>query len=136
MAFFNLNKVILGGRLTATPELKTTTNGTLVTSFSIAVNRKYSKDQNQPQSDFINCVAWKNTAEFISKYFNKGSSICVEGSIQTRVYEDNNGNKKYVTEVIVDQAHFVDAKAETVDIDKEETPVDFEAIGADQDLPF
>lgn len=136
MAFFNLNKVILGGRLTATPELKTTTNGTLVTSFSIAVNRKYTKDQAQPQSDFINCVAWKNTAEFISKYFNKGSSICVEGNLQTRVYEDNKGNKKYVTEVIVENAYFVDSKSENVDIDKEEVPIEFETIGADQDLPF
>ena len=136
MAFFNLNKVILGGRLTAAPELKTTTNGTLVTSFSIAVNRKYTKDQAQPQSDFINCVAWKNTAEFISKYFNKGSSICVEGNLQTRVYEDNKGNKKHVTEVIVEQAYFVDSKSENVDIDKEEVPVEFEPIGADQDLTF
>ena len=136
MANFNLNKVILGGRLTATPELKTTTNGTLVTSFSIAVNRKYTKDQAQPQSDFINCVAWKNTAEFISKYFNKGSSICVEGNLQTRVYEDNKGNKKYVTEVIVENAYFVDSKSENVDIDKEEVPIEFETIGADQDLPF
>ena len=136
MAFFNLNKVILGGRLTAAPELKTTTNGTLVTSFSIAVNRKYTKDQAQPQSDFINCVAWKNTAEFISKYFNKGSSICVEGNLQTRVYDDNKGNKKYVTEVIVEQAYFVDSKSENVDIDKEEAPIEFEVIGADQELPF
>lgn len=136
MANFNLNKVILGGRLTEKPELKTTPNGVVVTTFSLAVNRKYNKDQEQQQADFINCVAWRNTAEFICKYFDKGSSICVEGNLQTRVYEDNNGNKKYVTEVLVENAYFVDSKAENVDIHKEEAPIEFETICADQELPF
>lgn len=137
MANFNLNKVILGGRLTSDPELKSTTSGTLVTQFSIAVNRKYSKEQQQ--TDFINCVAWKGTAEFISKYFKKGSSICVTGNIQVRSFNDNQGNKRYATEVIVEEANFVDGKN---DVDKLEPAyvssedVDFETISPDLDLPF
>lgn len=112
MANFNLNKVILGGRLTADVELKQTPQGVSVSTFSIAVNRRTSKDQEQ-QADFINCQAWRNTAEFISKYFKKGSSICVSGSIQTRTWIDKNGQNRYATEVIVDEAYFVDAKADT-----------------------
>ena len=111
MANLNLNKVILGGRLTADVELKGTPTGVSVCSFSLAVNRKHSKDSEQ-QTDFINCVAWRNTAEFISKYFHKGSSICVTGSIQTRNWTDNNGQKRYATEVVVDEAHFVDSRNE------------------------
>ena len=111
MANFNLNKVILGGRITDNLELKTTPSGVSVTAFSIAVNRKYTKDQQQ-QADFINCVAWRNTAEFITRYFQKGSSICLIGSLQTRNYTDSNGNKRYITEVIVDEANFVDSRNE------------------------
>ncbi len=110
MANLNLNKVILGGKLTANPEIKTTPSGTPVTQFSVAVNRR-SKD-NEQQADFINCVAWKNTAEFISKYFRKGSSICVTGRIQTRSWKDQNGQNRYATEVIVEEAMFVDSKNE------------------------
>ena len=110
MANFNFNKVILGGRLTADPELRQTPNGIQVTSFSIAVNRKSSGEQSV--ADFINCVAWRSTAEFISRYFRKGSSICVVGSIQTRTWTDQQGQKRYATEVIVDEASFVDAKGE------------------------
>lgn len=117
MANFNLNKVILGGRLTANPELKQTPSGTMVLSFSIAVNRKYvPKNEDgtsgQAQADFINCVAWRQQAEFISRYFHKGSSICVVGNIQTRNYTDQQGNKRYVTEVVVDEVYFVDSKSE------------------------
>jgi single-strand DNA-binding protein len=111
MANFNFNKVILGGRLTADVELKGTPSGVSVCSFSLAVNRKYSKDS-EAQTDFINCVAWRNTAEFISKYFKKGSSLCVVGSVQTRNWTDNNGQKRYATEIVVDEALFVDSKTE------------------------
>lgn len=111
MANLNLNKVILGGRLTADVELKQTPSGVPVCSFSLAVNRKHSKDSEQ-QTDFINCVAWRNTAEFISKYFHKGSSLCAIGSVQTRSWTDNNGQKRYATEVVVDEALFVDSKNE------------------------
>ncbi|MBQ6788811.1 MAG: single-stranded DNA-binding protein [Clostridia bacterium] len=113
MANFNFNKVILGGRLTADPELKTTPNGTVVTSFTIAVNRRFGgKNGEEAQADFINVTAWRQTAEFITRYFRKASSICVVGSIQTRSWTDQQGNKRYATEVVADEAMFVDAKNE------------------------
>ena len=114
MANFNFNKVILGGRLTGDPELKTTQSGISVTSFSVAVNRRYSgaADQ-QPQADFINVVAWRQKAEFVSRYFRKGSSICVVGSLQTRSWTDRNGQKRYATEVVADEINFVDSKGES-----------------------
>lgn len=111
MANFSFNKVILGGRLTSDVELKQTTSGVSVCSFGIAVNRKYAKDGEQ-QADFINCQAWRGTAEFISKYFRKGSSLCVTGSIQVRKWQDNQGNNRYATEVVVDEAMFVDSRNE------------------------
>lgn len=110
-ANFNFNKSIIGGRLTADPELKTTTNGISVTSFTIAVNRK-AKSGDKPQTDFIKCQAWRQTAELISRYFKKGSSICVTGGIQTRSWTDNNGAKQYATEVVVDELYFVDSKSD------------------------
>ena len=112
MANFNINKVILGGRLTADPELKSTQSGVQVCSFSIAVGRKYSKEGEQA-TDFITCVAWRQTAEFVSRYFRKGSSLCIVGNIQTRSYTDKDGNKRNATEVIVDEAMFVDSKSES-----------------------
>ena len=112
MANFNFNKVILGGRLTADPELKATTSGVSVLSFTVAVNRRYQKD-GESQTDFINCQAWRQTAEFIAKFFRKGSSISVVGSVQTRNWTDNEGNKRYATEIMVDEAYFVDRKSES-----------------------
>lgn len=111
MANLNLNKVILGGKLTADAELKSTNSGTSVTQFTIAVNRR-GKDGEQ-SADFITCVAWKGTAEFITRYFRKGSSICVVGRIQTRSWKDQDGNNRYATEVVVDEAMFVDSKGES-----------------------
>jgi single-strand DNA-binding protein len=111
MANFNFNKVILGGRLTAEPELKQTPNGTPVVSFSVAVNRKFAKGAEQ-KTDFINCVAWRQIAEFISRYFHKGSCICIVGNIQVRSWTDQNNQKRYATEVIVDEANFVDSASE------------------------
>lgn len=112
MANFNLNKVILGGRLASVPELKQTQGGQAVTSFSLAVTRRYSGKDEQQKADFINCVAWRQTAEFVNKYFTKGSAICIEGELQTRDYLDKNSQKRYVTEVNVQQAYFVDSKAD------------------------
>lgn len=113
MANFNFNKVILGGRMTGDPELRSTQSGVPVTSFSVAVNRRYTggADQ-QPQADFINVVAWRQQAEFVARYFRKGSSICVVGSLQTRSWTDQNGQKRYSTEVVADEINFVDSKAE------------------------
>ncbi len=113
MANFNFNKVILGGRLTADPELRQTQAGISVVSFTVAVSRRNSRNaesQDQPTADFINCVAWRTTAEFITRFFKKGSSICVTGSIQTRNWTDAQGQKRYTTEVLVDEANFVDSK--------------------------
>lgn len=110
MANFNLNKVILGGRITHDLELKATQSGLSVCTFTIAVNRKTSSANGDKQVDFINCVAWRQTAEFICKYFRKGSSICIVGNIQTRSYDDRNGQKRVATEIIVDEANFVDSK--------------------------
>lgn len=114
MANFNFNKVILGGRLTADPELKTTPSGVSVTSFTVAVNRRFGgKNGEDTQADFINVTAWRQTAEFITRYFRKASSICVVGTIQTRSWTDNQGQKRYATEVVADEACFVDAKSES-----------------------
>lgn len=109
MANFNINKSILGGRLTADPELKQTASGISACTFTVAVNRRYSKD-GQQEADFINCQAWRQTAEFITRYFRKGSSICIIGSIQTRSWQDQNGQKRFATDVVVDEALFVDGK--------------------------
>ena len=140
MANFNLNKVILGGRMTADPELKQTPQGVSVTSFSVAVNRR-GKDA---QTDFINCVAWRQTAEFICKFFKKGSSICISGSVQTRTWNDQQNNKRYATEIVADEAYFVDAKAEgssgSFGADAPSFQVQesakFEEVAGDDDLPF
>lgn len=133
----NLNKVILGGRLTNDVELKTTPQGTSVCTFSIAVNRK-GKDA---QADFINCQAWRSTAEFISRYFKKGNPICIVGSIQTRSWEDQSGNKRFATEVNADEAYFVEGKGDGQALPTEpafQTPATpkFEEVEEDQDLPF
>lgn len=108
-----MNKVILMGRLTKDPELKYTPgNNTAVCQFSIAVDRKF-KSEGQPTADFINIVAWRKTAEFVSKYFTKGSKIAVVGQIQTRSWDDTEGKKHYVTEVIADEVEFCESKKES-----------------------
>lgn len=147
MANLNLNKVVLAGRLTADPELKQTTSGVSVCSFSLAVNRRYSKE-GQQETDFINCQAWRQTAEFITRYFRKGSSLCITGSIQTRSWTDQNGQKRYATEVTIDEAMFVDSKdsagqAGTAPADQTPAPAynapqtpNFEQLSQDDDFPF
>jgi single-strand DNA-binding protein len=112
----NLNKVVLAGRITADPELKQTASGISVLTFTLAVNRSYvskSSEQGERQADFISVVAWRQTAEFISKYFKKGSAICVTGSIQTRNWQDQQGNRRYTTEVVADEAMFVESRNES-----------------------
>jgi single-strand DNA-binding protein len=141
MASLYINKVILCGRLTATPELKTTPSGVSVCSFTIAVNRRYSKEGEQ-QADFISVVAWRQTAEFITKYFDKGNSICITGSIQTRSWKDSKGGNRYATEVVADEAMFVDSKSESGVHDapayasQAPTAPNFENLKTDEDLPF
>ena len=101
-----LNRTILMGRLTQTPELKTTTSGNSVTSFSIAVDRSYVKPGEERKADFINCVAWRSTAEFICRYFSKGAMIAIEGQLQTRTYQAKDGSNRTATEVVVDSVSF------------------------------
>ena len=138
MANFNFNKVILGGRLTADPELKQTPQGVSVTQFSVAINRKGK----EAGTDFINCVAWRQTADFIHNFFKKGSSICLTGSIQVRSWNDQQGNKRQTTEVVVDEAFFVDSKTEGAQgafeapsFQTSQAPK-FEEVASDDDLPF
>lgn len=147
MANLNLNKVVLAGRLTADVELKNTQSGIAVCSFTLAVNRRFQREGEQT-ADFINCTAWRKTAEFISQYFRKGSSLCVVGSIQTKNWTDNDGQKHYATEVVVDEAMFVDSKNETQQAETQppanyipsaytsQQAPNFEAVQLDDDLPF
>lgn len=105
-----LNRIILMGRLTADPELRQTAGGTSVATFCLAVERNYQGQNGQRQADFINCVAWRQTGEFVSRYFSKGRMIAVEGSLQSRKYEDKTGAKRVAFEVVVDQALFAGDK--------------------------
>ena len=130
-----LNKTILMGRLTRDPELRTTQTGTPVASFTLAVDRGYKRDE----TDFINIVAWRNTAEFVSKWFKKGQLMAVSGRLQSRSYTDKDGNNRTVTEVVADEAFFADSKnssqtgAPNVVCDEPE----FDEISMDDgDLPF
>ena len=146
----SFNKVILMGRLCADPELKQTSGGLPVTSFSLVVDRK-GKTGEDKQCDFITVVAWRQTAEFICRYFKKGQAILVCGELQTRSWQDNNGNKRYATEVIASEVSFCGSKNNTEgnSYSAEErtpspafqpqthTPVpDFEEVSSDEDLPF
>ena len=106
-----LNICAINGRLTSDPELKQTTSGTSVCSFTVAVDRSYVKQGEERQTDYIDVVAWRNTAEFVCKYFSKGSMIAVDGSIQTRRYEDKDGNKRKSTELIANNVNFCGSKS-------------------------
>lgn len=108
-----LNKVILTGRLTAAPELKTTSSGINVTTFSLAVQRNYKNGAGEYDTDFINCVAWRNQADFISRFFDKGQLITIVGALTSRRYEDSNGNKRTAFEVVVDEALFAESKRDS-----------------------
>lgn len=135
----NLNKVIIAGHMVADPVLKTTPNGISATSFCVAVNRRYSKNVSEDAqlADFINVVAWRRTAEFITRYFSKGSAICICGSIRTRSWSDTNGNKRYATEVLADEVNFVENK--NANVPAEETrqrPLNDLDDASEEDLPF
>ena len=105
-----MNKVILIGRMTKDPELQQMKSGTSMVRFSVAVQRKFKNANGEYETDFINCVAWKQTAEFISRFFGKGRMIAVVGSLQSRSFDANDGSKRFVTEVVVDEAEFVTPK--------------------------
>ena len=143
-----MNKVILLGRLTRDPEVRyTTTNNTLVCTFSLAVNRRF-KSEGQPDADFFNIVAWSKTGEFCSKYFKKGQQVGVVGRLQTRNYDDKDGKKVYVTEVVAENTYFADSRREgeaggagstfqgvDAPFNAQEGASDFTPV-TDDDLPF
>ena len=127
-----MNKVVLLGRLVRDPETRYTQgNNTAVCSFSLAVNRRF-KQEGQPDADFVNVVVWAKTAEFVSKYFAKGQQVAVIGRIQTRNYDDKEGKKVFVTEVVAEEVYFADSKKET----NVTTSAGFMAVEGDSDLPF
>ena len=151
-----LNVAVLMGRLVADPELKHTANDVAVTSFRLAVDRTYVRAGNERQADFIDIVAWRNTADFVCKYFRKGMLVAVEGSIQTRQYTDRDGNKRTAFEVVASNVHFAEPKrntdggsaygaqntyqkpafSEPAPAYTAGTASDFEEIPGDDDLPF
>lgn len=105
-----MNKIVLVGRLTKDPELRSTTAGFSTASFTVAVNRNFKNKDGNYDADFLPCVAFRNTATFVSRYFKKGNLICVEGRVQTRSYDAQDGSKRYVTEIVVENAEFVGGK--------------------------
>lgn len=130
-----LNKVVLMGRLTADPEKRMTPSNTPVTSFTVAVERDYSKEK---ETDFINCVAWRSTADFVSKYFSKGSMIVVSGRLQVRKWQNKDGENRYSTEVIAESVYFGESKrTDTASTPTAPTTADFpEITDIDSFLPF
>lgn len=136
----SLNSVTLLGRICNEIELRTTTSGKSVATFRIAVDRPYTKQGEEKKADFITIVAWGNTADFVAKYFSKGSMIALRGEIQTRNFEDKNGNKRTATEVVAREVSFCGGKNESNNSPSAPTyapiPADFEEIDAGEDLPF
>ncbi len=148
-----LNSVVMMGRLTADPELRTTPNGVSVTSFTIAVDRPHQRSGAERVTDFFDCVAWRTNAEFVSRYFHKGNLICVQGYMTVRPYQDKNGNNRRAYEIVVDAAHFAESKRDatanatpaSAPAAQSSTPAasyssgtagDFVEIPGDDDLPF
>lgn len=134
-----LNKIVIMGRLTRDPELRRTQSGTPVTSFTMAVDRDFKNQSGEKETDFIDVVAWRNTAEFAAKYFTKGRMAIASGRLQIRDWQDNNGNKRRSAEVIADSIYFGDSKPQdaqpavhAVNVDAS----DFDEIEDDPDIPF
>lgn len=137
-----MNRVILIGRLTAEPELRHTTTGTAVASYRLAVERQFKQD-GQPAADFLNCVAWGRNGEFASNYLHKGSKIAVEGRIQVRTYDDKDGKRVYVTEIVVDHHEFCESKGASSEAEAQSNQTfavnenkNFDVIDDDDELPF
>ena len=140
-----LNSIVIMGRLVADPELRTTASGLSVTSFTVAVDRSFARAGEERQTDFIPVVAWRSTADFVTRYFHKGSMIAVQGSLQSRNYEDKNGNKRTAYEIVASEVSFCGSKAETGTgaapaaapaAYSNSTADDFSTVVEDDDLPF
>lgn len=147
----SFNKIILVGNLVADPELKQTQSGVAVSTFRIAVSRRFTRAGEQPQTDFFDIVAWRQTAEFVTRFFTKGRPILVCGSLQTRSWTDANGNKRISYEIVADECSFVDRKAdgpaggapsygapvaEMPNYSSPKAEGSFEELSADDELPF
>lgn len=130
-----MNFTILSGRFTRDPDLRYTSNGNAVVSFKLAIPRKYINEEGEREADFINCVAWRKTAEFIAQYFTKGQMIAIQGRIEGRSYEAADGNKHYITEVVVEQAEFAGEKKQKQSPPTENMKEITDEITA-EDLPF
>lgn len=128
-----LNQITVMGRLTKNPELRTSGGGSPVCSFTLAVDRDYGKDK---QTDYIPVVAWKKTAEFVSKYFSKGRMACVTGRLQLRDYEDKDGIKRRVAEIVANSVYFADSKREADAAPADTAPAEFVPVEDDGELPF
>ena len=136
-----LNRIIVMGRLTRDPELRRTNSGTAVASFTVAVDRDFKSQSGEKETDFIDVVAWRNTAEFVSKYFSKGRMAVVEGRLQLRDWTDKEGNKRRTAEIVADSVYFGDSKRDGVDAPTQSEPQSkpqggFSEIEDDGDLPF
>lgn len=142
-----MNKIIIMGRLTAAPELRQTQSGIASCRFTVAVNRRFKNDKGEYETDFISCQAWRQTAEFVVKYFSKGSMICIDGTLRTGSYKDKNHSDvtHYTTDVLVENVEFCGGKKEqepeykeNIDqsVQKTGSLADFEEILSDGDVPF
>ena len=136
-----LNKIVIIGRLTAEPELRHTANATPVASFTLAVERDFKGNDGQKQTDFINCIAWRSTAEFVSKYFSKGSMAVVSGRLQIRSYQDRDGNNRTVAEVLAENVYFGESRrshdsSDSHDTSAAEQKSGFVELDDEEDLPF
>lgn len=131
-----LNKVVIMGRLTSDPELRRTTTGTPVTTFTLAVERDYKNKSGEKEADFFDVVAWHNTAEFVTKYFTKGRMAVVAGYLQRRNWKDKDGNGRTTVEIIADNVYFGDSAKEKKAAPAEEYPADFDEVEDDGNLPF
>lgn len=129
-----LNKVILMGRIAQDLEVRQTPSGVAVLQFAVAVERNFKGQNGEKQTDFINCVAWRNQAEFIGKYFNKGRMIALEGNLRTRTYDDKNGTKHYVTEVFIDNVSFTGEKSDDLQQNNQSSQQNSNSAPANEDL--
>ena len=131
-----LNRIIVMGRMTRDPELRRTNSGTAVASCTVAVDRDFKSQSGEKETDFIDVVAWRNTAEFVSKYFSKGRMAVVEGRLQLRDWTDKDGNKRRTAEIVADSVYFGDSKRDGGDMVQSEPQGGFNEIEDDGDLPF
>lgn len=138
-----VNCAVIMGRLVADPELRTTGSGVSVTSFTVAVDRRFANKDEEKQADFIDVIAWRQTADFVCKYFRKGSMIAVQGYIQTRMYEDKDGNKRKAVEIVADNVSFCGSKSDSAKTNNDTNPTastpvttNLNAVIDDEETPF